>query len=290
MFDLILFRRRRLGYGTCRGLEAYLKDHGLHVRTLCSNYGYPAGLETKKLFRWGCTASAGVPNDRTWNKSLSIHRVADKAGFAFIVSNQIQGELPVVWNERDLNPHHEWVVRPLVHSQGRHLYLWDISKDAPSTIPAYAEGWYARPLIKKAHEWRVYIFNGRVFAVAEKIPDNPEEIAWNRQGDAESSYVNVRWGSWDMSLIRKASAIAHLSGLNYAAVDMMTDEEGNHYHLEVNSAGSLPLNSDGQPSYRQRCLGKCILYDMEHSGFRPMPEGSLEVSYRDFIHPALLQG
>lgn len=143
-------------------------------------------------------------------------------------------------------------------------------------------GWYASKLVDKVAEYRVYVMKGRVVTVAKKTPADPSAVAWNvAQG---GRFDVVRWGEWPMAAVEVAVKAFNLSDLDFGGVDVMVDRDGKAYCIEINSAPSLPLLSDGSVSYRQQCMAKAFLYTydnregMECDGFN---------NWREVIHPAV---
>lgn len=147
----------------------------------------------------------------------------------------------------------------------------------------FADGWYASELINKVAEYRVYVVSGKVATVARKTPDDPSAVAWNVAQGGRFDVVN--WGDWPMEVCRVAIEGFNQSELDFGGVDVMVDEEGRAYLIEINSAPSLPLLSDGSISYRQKCMAKTFMYIRDHGKDRLTNESY--GSWRDVIHPAI---
>lgn len=121
---------------------------------------------------------------------------------------------------------------------------------------------------------------GRVITVAEKTPENPDAIAWNvAQG---GRFDVVRWNNWNLEACRVAIEAMSYSGLDFGGVDVMVDREGRAYVIEINSAPSLPLLSDGSISYRHKVMAKGFKYGREN-----IPEVTQYNHWSDVIHPAI---
>ena len=127
------------------------------------------------------------------------------------------------------------------------------------------------------------MLNGKVVNVSKKTPGNPDDVAWNvAQG---GRFDNVRWGEWPMNVVNLALRVYQETGLNLSGIDIMTDQEGEAWFIEANSAPSLPYNSDGSHTYRQKCVAKGLAYTLlENPEVFPYQEGE---TYRDVIHPAV---
>lgn len=151
----------------------------------------------------------------------------------------------------------------------------------------FSNGWYASEYVRKVAEYRYYVVSGRIVSVAEKTPDNPHAVAWNvAQG---GRFDVVRWGEWNMEGARVALEAFKHSGLDFSGVDVMIGPDGRAYVIELNSAPSLPLLSDGSISYRQKCMAKAFQYIMRN-GKQHFPEPSRYDHYSDVIHPAIGEG
>lgn len=145
------------------------------------------------------------------------------------------------------------------------------------------EGHYARPLIQKKAEYRVYVVNGRVVNVAQKTPSNPDDVAWNvAQG---GRFDNVKWGAWPLNVVDLACRIFPHTGLNITGIDVMVDHDDNAWFIEANSAPSLPFNSDGSTTYRQKCVAKSIHYMLTVN--KEMLSVTTENGWRGYVHPAI---
>lgn len=179
-----------------------------------------------------------------------------------------------------------YVLRPTHHTQGRHLIVCTAS-ELPLHIgqPPFNQGWYARPLIQKTAEYRVYVAAGKAAAVARKQVDDTSAVAWNHALGAE--FVNVRWGDWPLDVVHRAIQAADLSKLFYAAVDVMVETGGTPWVIEVNSAGSLPPNDDGSPSYRCRSVAKAIGWHILNDQYDFLLTQDVVDGWRDVIHPGV---
>ena len=148
----------------------------------------------------------------------------------------------------------------------------------------FSQGWYASELIDKVAEYRVYVVSGKVVTVAEKTPDDRTQVAWNVAQGGRFDVVN--WGSWPMNVCEVAlKAFNLVPDLDFSGVDVMVDRDGRAYVIELNSAPSLPLLSDGSVSYRQKCMAKAFKYISEHGKEKLPCEGYN--SWRSVIHPAI---
>jgi len=232
--------------------------------------------------RWGCTSNLPRGKEhQVLNESKAIHAVADKLEFRRTL--QDNGELcPKTWFDKHL-PHDvgQVVIRTRNHHQGRGLWVYH-SNDLDlglMMIKLGPNGFYVNELINKVREYRVFMVSGRVVCVAEKTPGNPDDVAWNVAKGGR--FDNVRWGNWPNSVCRIAVQAFNLSGLDFGGVDVMVDEEGKCYVLEINSAPSLTS------PYRQLCMAKAFDYIVEKGkDFIPLNDEH-DYGWRKYIHPAV---
>lgn len=266
-----ILRRRRLGRTSCREI-ARLSTTGIQ----CIRNDAPQP-EANIVFRWGCTTNVNATT--IVNTAEAIHRVNDKRAFRLLLDEH---ELcPATWGDLETfyeqaNDMDRWIVRPERHAQGRDVILCNSRIEveiACSRFPSY----YISTYVEKEAEYRVCVVQGRVAWVANKIPDNPEAIAWNvaRGGRFE----NVRWDAWPLKAVRIAVEAFNLSGLDFGGVDIMT--RGNDaYVLEINSAPSLTS------PYRQEATAKCFDW-IVNNGKAPIPVSTERGGWRKWAHPSL---
>jgi len=69
----------------------------------------------------------------------------------------------------------------------------------------------------------------------------------------------------------------------------MVDQEDNAWFIEANSAPSLPYNSDGSHTYRQKCLAKALAYTLTTNKEMLSVEEQLS-GFKRFIHPSIWNG
>lgn len=289
---VIILRRPKLGLSV-RHLVAKSRLIDVVVRN-----DRPLPQDLSLVIRWGTTSNVDCPN--VINSAAAIHRVADKAGFRKVLMDawdEAEGQACLcprtifdgggwsVWQGEDLVQSDEgWdmsfplVVRPRTHAQGKHVYLCRTPAELRAATARVGAGWYASKFIDKVSEFRVTFAQGRVIWVAQKTPGNPDEVAWNVARGGR--FDNVGWGDWPLKAIKASREAFMLSGLDFGAVDVMLDADGQPYILEINSAPSQTS------PYRQECMAKAFDYMIENGkGVLPITEE--RGGYRKFIHPAV---
>ncbi len=288
----VILRRRRLGFTSCRTIKEHLV-HTFNKRdtVIVRNYrignrrwNYPQRAEV--LFRWGCTSD--FPNEVCVNQSEYIHNVNDKIRFRRLCQGGGDISIPkTFYSKSEVREGEGDFTYPLIgrrkyHHQGRQMKVIRNPRDLDNDYSSE----YWSEYINKDKEFRYYVFFGRVIAVAEKIPSNPSDIAWNRfQGD--NIFHNVRWDSWDLKCGREALKVQQAVELDFGGIDIMLKGR-QPYVLEMNSAPTLTTE------YRQLVFSKgfnWVIDRVEETGRKPnhydLPDPHSIESYRGLIHPCL---
>jgi hypothetical protein len=322
---ITFLRRKKLGAGSVRGIGHWLSsmDTGrassVGVRCWTDATGAISVLRneelggiastrileaTQLLVRWGCATPTGIGIEKQVNPSHAIRSVNDKLGARQRLSLQEPELVPeTLWSVRDYEDtllngapsmilrtsttnitSTTMILRPKHHAQGRNLHVVEDMDTLRRLATRYGEGnWYASELIDKVREVRVYWVSGRVATVAEKTPADPSAVAWNvAQG---GRFDVIGWGDWPLEACRVAcEAMKHFE-LDFGGVDLMMDRDGRWYLIEINSAPSLPLLSDGSVSYRQKCMAKTFKWMLEHGKERM--DADYNNGWRGYIHPAI---
>jgi len=274
-----ILRRRKLGFGSCKGIAA-ASQTGIQV--FRNDKQLPPQAEY--VFRWGTTSN--IPgNPKVINKAKAIHWVNDKKTSRIAFAEQ--GLAPYTfhpdWMVETLDKY-PCVVRPLKHAQGKHLWYCQTPEELEEVVDTIFQGdayrFYISSYIPKVAEYRVFVAQGRAVWVAIKTPSDPNAIAWNvAQG---GKFDNVRWSNWPLEVVKKAIECFNMTGLDFGGVDMMVDKQGKVYCLEVNSASSQTS------PYRQQCVAKVFDYIITN-GREHIPVGG-SGKYRRYIHPAIDEG
>src|SRR6266850_1970603 len=261
-----ILRRRGMGRDSCR-LIAQHSTTGLKV---IRNDKYQP--EANFLFRWGTLSNVRNP-EREINSSEAIHLAANKAEFRKVL--QEENLAPKTWYNGFVS--YPCIVRPLQHSGGQNLYVCKDSLDLQAAIRACNGQFYASELINKKAEFRVYTVSGRAIGVSQKFPRDANSVAWNAR--CGGTVQTVSWDNWPLRALKSAIRADELSGLDFAALDLIVDNEDKVYVLESNSAPSV---SD----YRAKCFARAFDYIIANGKTRIPLVGRLG-GWRKFLHPSL---
>lgn len=280
-----IFRRKGLGAGTCRAIYQELWEKlGILCTILRSDKPQPEFTEDDVVLRWGCTAPLSN-NLLILNKSAAIHKVNNKTTFRQHLQEKHPKIVPKTWYDSEDNSiTYPCILRHKIHAQGKHLWFCTDQEQLGDADEAHAnkyhtDDFYISEYIPKVKEYRVCFIQGRVAWVAEKIPKEPDAIAWNvAQG---SKFINVRWKDWPLPVLETALIAHNESGLYLSGVDVMVDKDNTPYVLEVNSAPSHTS------PYRQLSTTKCIGWSIKNNIYTALPLNTEYNKYMKYIHPGL---
>ena len=271
-----ILRRRGLGLNSTKAI----KELSQHDITVVRNDALPTFKDNDVILRWGCTSIAPTPPlTITLNKSAAISIANNKSFFRNSLQENIPEIVPKTWfNYLSASITYPCILRPGTHAQGKYLYYCKNYVDLTNAITK-VNHYYISKYIPKVAEYRVCFIQGLVAWVANKIPKDPQAIAWNvAQG---GKFENVSWKKWPIDVIETAYKAYKLSGLYLGGVDVMVDKDGRSYVLEINSAPSHTS------PYRKQCTTKCIDYGITYKNFAHLPPDENFKKYGKWLHPAL---
>jgi glutathione synthase/RimK-type ligase-like ATP-grasp enzyme len=293
-----ILRKRKLGKVSCEAVQKFIKEKfNKDIFVIRNDISQNLPDRVDLLIRWGCTSEFPYKSDSyiTINDSKSIHAVGDKAESRKIMQeNNIS--VPIsFFNKKEITDYFcntglcntdfdipLLIGRPRTHHQGRNIAqinnLDELDNDNISE--------YWSEFIDKDREFRVFVFFGKVIAVAEKIPTDKTKIAWNKFGKG-SSFVNVKWKEWPIEVCKEALKSSQLFNIDFCGVDVMLAYD-KPYILEINSAHSL------SSEYRQNCFTKAVnwLIDyVEENNEKPdnFVLDEIVTCYKQLIHPCMVE-
>lgn len=267
---VILFRK---GFGTksCPAMAKLLED-AVSART---DKEVP---DSEWLIRWG--TSATVKNRKTINQRDAIIRSATKSEMRFAWAAAGLAPLTFVSKSKFLssNTDGSWIVRPTEHERSKDLTLCKTLEECKTAIDAHPSGFYISQYIPKVAEYRVFVAQNRVFGMIEKQPENKEDISWGCIADG--MFVYTPWSYWPTEVTRVALGAIKMTGLDFAAIDVIVDASGQAYVLETNTAPWC--NSE----YWQKCHGKIFNYMINQT--RDSFPDTEKYDWQSIIHPAMV--
>lgn len=283
MKTAMILRRRKLGRTSCKEIAARSKTGITVVRN-------DAQLPTVDVvFRWGTTSNVPKKDGQLiLNSAASIHWCANKKQ-GRLDMQEFGVPVPETWSVGDFRnlriaggdveaQDGKFVLRRAQHAQGKDLWHGSAADIIRAIRDHNVHDGYVSRMVDKVAEFRVYVVNGKVVAVAQKTPGNPDDVAWNVARGGR--FDNVKWGQWNLKACQAAILAALVSKTDFCGVDVMVDKDGNPFVLEVNSAPSM--TSD----YRQSVFAKAFDYIVNNGN--DYMESPKNKSWRDFAHPAIL--
>lgn len=231
------------------------------------------------VFRWGTTCT--VPGGKVVNQAKAISKTSDKRGFRLLLAEH--GLSMPSWgslNDMLLKDAHKTVgrvlLRPEYHSRSQDMYVCTELSEVVESIQKIQGPYYISKFVQKKNEYRIFIAQNRVVWMIRKHPKSPEDITWGCVEVGNFEYIG--WTEWNQNVVRVGLESMKLSGLDFGAIDIVEDDEGNFYVLEINTAPWLS-------PYYSKCFGKIVKYVTEKGRDHfPDPEN---LSWNNVIHPAI---
>lgn len=232
------------------------------------------GSPPSVLIRWGSRVDAKA--DIEINSSDSVTLARDKKGSR----QHLTGLAPTTWY-RESDVRTPCVVRPRRHHAGKKFFVCNSAAEVRSAILKCGPGWYATTLVDKASEYRVFVLQDRVIRISTKSQRNVGEVAWNVGRGASAAGLARK--NWPINVAKAALAAARKLNLDWAAVDVCVDKQGNALVLEANTAPGLQNGS--------RALEQ-IAWAFAWVGKNPKPQAlnlSAVSTWQELLHPSLAQ-
>ena len=178
------------------------------------------------------------------------------------------------------------IVRPNHHFGGRDFYLcnnlWEVN-EAREEI----DGWlYISEVIFKDYEFRFYVFEGRVVAVAEKYSAESGGGSWNLERGYDDAWTILPRSKWVRRGAYDAVYAMSLSNLKFGAVDVIVKRDSNAhrgmqpYVLEINTAPRIASD------YVTTNIAKAFVFSANNDYELDWPER--DDRWRDYIHPGVM--
>ena len=231
------------------------------------------------VFRWGCIGN--VPSGKVVNKVPAIEATTDKRSFRLLLAKH--GLSMRSWGSLDeylLEDAHEVVqsvlLRPEVHTRSENMFLCTKLSEVVKAVKSISGRYYISEFIQKKNEYRIFITQNRVVWMIKKHPKSPDDLTWGCVEEGNFEYLG--WGDWKSEGVRVGLESMKLSGLDFGAVDIVEDQDGKFYVLEVNTAPWLS-------PYYAKCVGKVFKHILQNG--RDHFEDPESLNWKHSIHPAI---
>ena len=278
MKKIIILRRKGLGNTSTKAIKAFSKHE---IEIIRNDRVIPQ--DTDLLIRWGCTSQ--FPAVKTLNKASAISTIGNKFKSRKILK-EAGVTIPALYEDvQNDDITYPVIVRPHHHSQGKQLWKCDDKKSLLARLKVLRQKgtkYYVSEYVKKDAEFGVFIFDGRVTSVIEKVAKGPnanDEVAWN-VSQGTHAFQNVKWGDWDMKVCKISLDATACFDATFCRVDVIV-KDGVPYILELNSAHSLTSE------YRQKIFANCLDYYIENGPVKNELDFENVFTYKSIIHPAI---
>ncbi len=183
---------------------------------------------------------AGV---KVYNSAKAIERTVDKAMTSFLLHQQGIAS-PNTWVcesraqaqaivQQEIQDKQKIVIKPLFGSQGKGVRILDASTPFPVPMQEHVDGvYYLQQFIESSqvnrwHDTRVFVINNKAVAAMKRFGKT-----WvNNVANGGRCEVVAPTGE----IVELALQASKTLDMDYCGVDVITDAEGQHYVLEVNS-------------------------------------------------------
>ena len=122
------------------------------------------------------------------------------------------------------------VIKPLFGSQGQGVRLVDATKP-PLPMDAFVDGvFYLQSFVKATHDYRVFVVNNQAVAAMKRTGET-----WLHNVAQGAKCENILDKSAEADVLTIALQAASVLDIAYCGVDVIRDENGKLFILEVNS-------------------------------------------------------
>lgn len=190
------------------------------------------------LFRYGNSYTQAPPRiPWIFNQARAIEIASNKpTARSVLLDNGIR--CPRMFNSVSslLDAEFPLIARPTFHFRGRNFYMTSNFKEA---VQFLKKGYYLQEVVKKKKEYRIFMWNNRVFEANEKIPLDDDSDLIIRNHDNGWFFQWIPYTLLDRNLVDLCKLASNTLGLTFCAIDCALAENGFYYIFEVNSAPGL---------------------------------------------------
>ena len=231
----LLVRRRLLS-----GKEYYRYYQNNNVETLTKVPISSVTGENSIVIRWG--NKIVIPTDKStivYNKAEAIEKATNKKLSRQIFEKEgVNTPKLIDGNTSVIGLKYPIIARPLVHSKGKNFVVLNNFDEFITFAKKDENKWYYSEFVDKVKEFRVHCAHGKILNYLEKPNPKNGNIAWNIAQNGEA-FINVKWSDYNYNVAIEALKAITALGLDFGGVDVMLDNEGKAWVLEVNTAATL---------------------------------------------------
>lgn len=192
------------------------------------------------IIRWGNSMSLNLGSQViTYNSATAVGKASDKRRTREILHQKGISVPKIINSISQQITAFPVIARPRSHAKGRNFLILRTQQEFENHFRVnYPRGWYYAEFVDKVKEFRVHCAHGRILNYLEKPNPGGNNIAWNRAGNG-TIFNNVRWDDYNSEVARTSLKAVEALGLDFAGVDIMLDNQGKAYVLELNTGPTL---------------------------------------------------
>jgi glutathione synthase/RimK-type ligase-like ATP-grasp enzyme len=182
------------------------------------------------LINWGVSHNVGLNWYCNWfNKQEALTR---------FINAGIRAPKPLSWDNMendDEKPVFPLLARKVSHRRGNDIVKIESFGDLAKVWRTHD---FFVPYIPKVAEYRTWVFRDEVVAVYEKRYQGKgkyDGVIWNHQGGL-FKFVSLKEANWPKGIMGPSIMAVKSLHLDFGACDVMKDEDGQLWMLEVNTA------------------------------------------------------
>jgi len=222
----LLYHSKQIGY-ICKRIADTNPEK---LRAVCDKTLPNAMMDYGTIVRWDSVHPLGAHKTINTAEAVTLSRNKHDSRFKLL------DLCPTTWDDASYLEY-PCLIRPKKHFAAHKFFVVKTKLEAKRAIKRCGRGWYASPLIDKKLEYRVFVLNGKAFKMVRRFHTDPNQVAWNIANGGTS--VRIMKESWPANVATIAVEAGKLLGLDWYAADVIVDQAGKPYVLELNTAPGL---------------------------------------------------